>query len=48
MKLLRVGPKGSEKPAILAKDGTIRDLSGVVEEGRVETAPDLPAVLALC
>ena len=30
MKLLRVGPKGSEKPAILAKDGSIRDLSGVV------------------
>ncbi|HWV21819.1 MAG TPA: fumarylacetoacetate hydrolase family protein [Devosia sp.] len=32
MKLLRVGPKGSEKPAILAKDGTIRDLSGVVTD----------------
>ncbi|SFV26498.1 ureidoglycolate lyase [Devosia crocina] len=32
MKLLRVGPKGSEKPAILAKDGTIRDLSGVVPD----------------
>ena len=30
MKLLRVGAKGAEKPAILAKDGTIRDLSGVV------------------
>jgi ureidoglycolate lyase len=32
MKLLRVGPKGSEKPAIIATDGTIRDLSGVVPD----------------
>ena len=32
MKLLRVGPKGSEKPAIIAKDGSIRDLSGVVSD----------------
>jgi ureidoglycolate lyase len=30
MKLLRVGAKGAEKPAILHDDGTIRDLSGVV------------------
>lgn len=30
MKLLRYGPKGHEKPGILDKDGTIRDLSGVV------------------
>jgi ureidoglycolate lyase len=30
MKLLRVGAKGAEKPAILAQDGTIRDLSAVV------------------
>jgi len=30
MKLLRVGAKGAEKPAILAEDGTIRDLSGIV------------------
>ncbi|KKC41055.1 hypothetical protein WH87_02635 [Devosia epidermidihirudinis] len=30
MKLLRVGAKGAEKPAILAEDGSIRDLSGVV------------------
>ena len=27
MKLLRVGPPGQEKPAILDKDGTLRDLS---------------------
>ena len=30
MKLLRVGAKGAEKPAILAEDGSIRDLSGIV------------------
>ncbi|ODT66158.1 MAG: 2-hydroxyhepta-2,4-diene-1,7-dioate isomerase [Pelagibacterium sp. SCN 63-23] len=30
MKLLRVGAKGAEKPAILAADGSIRDLSGIV------------------
>ncbi|HEY0033828.1 MAG TPA: fumarylacetoacetate hydrolase family protein [Devosia sp.] len=30
MKLLRVGPKGAEKPAILAEDGSIRDLTGIV------------------
>ena len=30
MKLLRVGANGSEKPAILAEDGSIRDLSGIV------------------
>ena len=32
MKLLRVGAKGAEKPAILAADGSIRDLSGVVSD----------------
>jgi 2-keto-4-pentenoate hydratase/2-oxohepta-3-ene-1,7-dioic acid hydratase in catechol pathway len=32
MKLLRVGPKGSEKPAVLAADGTIRDLSAVIPD----------------
>ena len=32
MKLLRVGPKGSEKPAILHTDGTYRDLSSVVPD----------------
>ena len=30
MKLLRVGAKGAEKPAILAADGTYRDLSAVL------------------
>ena len=32
MKLMRVGAPGAEKPAILAADGTIRDLSGVVKD----------------
>jgi ureidoglycolate lyase len=32
MKLLRVGAKGAEKPAILAQDGSIRDLSGIVSD----------------
>ncbi|MBV7396852.1 fumarylacetoacetate hydrolase family protein [Mameliella sediminis] len=32
MKLLRVGPKGKEGPALLHKDGTLRDLSSVVPD----------------
>ena len=32
MKLLRVGPMGAEKPAILDPEGKIRDLSGVVPD----------------
>lgn len=32
MKLLRIGNKGMEKPAILDKNGTIRDLSSVVSD----------------
>jgi ureidoglycolate lyase len=32
MKLLRVGAKGAEKPAILHSDGTYRDLSSVVDD----------------
>lgn len=32
MKLLRYGPKGSEKPGILDKSGGIRDLSGVIAD----------------
>jgi ureidoglycolate lyase len=32
MKLLRIGAKGAEKPAILADDGSIRDLSGIVDD----------------
>ena len=37
MKLLRIGPKGAEKPAILDQDGTIRDLSGIVGDIGGET-----------
>jgi len=32
MKLMRVGNKGAEKPAILHSDGTIRDLSSIVTD----------------
>ena len=39
MRILRYGPKGSEKPGMLDADGVIRDLSGVV-------ADITPAVLA--
>jgi 2-keto-4-pentenoate hydratase/2-oxohepta-3-ene-1,7-dioic acid hydratase in catechol pathway len=37
MKLLRFGPAGREKPGILDKDGTIRDLSSVVSDISAET-----------
>jgi len=32
MKLMRVGARGAEKPAVLHSDGTIRDLSGIVDD----------------
>jgi 2-keto-4-pentenoate hydratase/2-oxohepta-3-ene-1,7-dioic acid hydratase in catechol pathway len=37
MKLLRVGQKGSEKPAILDKDGKIRDLSSHIQDLNPDT-----------
>ena len=37
MKLLRVGKKGSEKPAILDKDGKIRDLSSHIQDLNPDT-----------
>ena len=37
MKLLRTGPLGQERPAILHSDGSIRDLSGVVDDIAGET-----------
>jgi 2-keto-4-pentenoate hydratase/2-oxohepta-3-ene-1,7-dioic acid hydratase in catechol pathway len=41
MKLLRYGPAGAEKPAILAADGTIRDLSAhVADIGGDAVAPE--------
>lgn len=49
MKLLRVGAEGSEKPAVLASDGTIRDLSNVVDDidGRLFDNSELARVSAL-
>jgi ureidoglycolate lyase len=32
MKLLRYGPPGAERPGLLAEDGTIRDLSGLLDD----------------
>lgn len=47
MKLLRYGPKGAERPAVLDNDGNMRDLSGVVADIDGETlAPDSLAKLA--
>ncbi len=41
MKLLRYGPKGEERPALLDKDGQIRDLSGIVTDiGPSEVTPE--------
>ena len=40
MKLLRFGPKGAEKPGILASDGSIRDLSAVVTDIAGDTLGD--------
>ena len=36
MKLLRHGPKGHEKPALLDAQGQVRDLSGVIADLRAE------------
>lgn len=37
MKLMRVGAKGAEKPAMLDADGRIRDLSGIITDIAGET-----------
>jgi len=37
MKLLRIGPLGREKPALLDAQGQARDLSGVIEDIRADT-----------
>ncbi|KXS36937.1 fumarylacetoacetate hydrolase family protein [Modicisalibacter tunisiensis] len=49
MKLLRVGPSGQEKPALLAEDGTLRDLSGQIDDlaGDVLAAARLRELAAL-
>jgi 2-keto-4-pentenoate hydratase/2-oxohepta-3-ene-1,7-dioic acid hydratase in catechol pathway len=47
MKLLRYGPRGAEKPALIAKDGSIRDLSAhVADIGPAELSPAGLAQLA--
>ena len=47
MKLLRVGPVGEEKPALLASDGSLRDLSAhVADINGAALAPDVLARLA--
>ncbi|MFG2295364.1 fumarylacetoacetate hydrolase family protein [Streptomyces sp. NPDC048603] len=40
MKLLRVGPVGAERPALLDQDGTLRDLSGLVADVNGELLAD--------
>ena len=49
MKLLRVGAKGAEKPALLHTDGTYRDLSGVVTDiaGSALTSEGLAKIRAI-
>ena len=47
MRLLRVGPRGSEKPAALDSNGKIRDLSSIISDvDGVALAPDSLAKLA--
>ncbi len=47
MKLMRVGPLGQEKPAILDKDGKVRDLSGhVADIGGAAISPEGLAEIA--
>ena len=48
MKLLRVGQKGKEKPAVLDKEGKIRDISSHIKDfiarqpmGRLGTAEEI-------
>ena len=46
MKLLRFGNKGSEKPAVLHTDGTIRDVSSIIVDFKPETiSPSLLRIL---
>lgn len=47
MKLLRHGPKGQEKPALLHTDGTVRDLSALLGDiGPATLSPTGMAALA--
>lgn len=43
MKLMRYGPMGQEKPALLDANGQVRDLSGVLADITADTL--LPASL---
>ncbi len=49
MKLLRYGPAGQERPGLMADDGTIRDLSGVISDitGAVLAPESLAKLTAL-
>jgi 2-keto-4-pentenoate hydratase/2-oxohepta-3-ene-1,7-dioic acid hydratase in catechol pathway len=49
MKLMRVGPKGQERPALLDKEGRVRDLSGLVADitPRLLTPAGLAALAAV-
>lgn len=48
MKLLRYGPKGSEKPGVLDKNGGIRDLTGIIADiSPMVLANDLDRLAAL-
>ncbi len=49
MKLLRHGPLGAEKPGMMAEDGTIRDLTGIVPDiaGAVLSDDGLAAIRAV-
>ncbi len=44
MRLLRYGPRGSERPGLLHTDGSIRDLSGSIDDITAQTV--VPASLA--
>ncbi|HET9820739.1 MAG TPA: fumarylacetoacetate hydrolase family protein [Burkholderiaceae bacterium] len=47
MKLMRIGPKGHEKPALLDRDGRVRDLSGLLPDITADTLrPESLAALA--
>jgi 2-keto-4-pentenoate hydratase/2-oxohepta-3-ene-1,7-dioic acid hydratase in catechol pathway len=47
MKLLRLGLEGHERPAILASDGTYRDLSEIIADISAETISDLAGLLKI-
>lgn len=44
MKLCRYGPRGQEKPGLIASDGTVRDLSGHVADITVDALSNIAAI----